>query len=294
MGPLIGQFESKQKNEPSSFLPANAESVRALELSDQFTSAEGVAAIAVFSREGGLTPTDRAAIADVQEELPRRRPRGSSSVEPAAVLEGRRGSARRRSDRRGRRRGGADRRRRLDPGDGVGRRAGRPGGEGHRAGRLLGRREHGVRGHQLDAPLHHRSARVRTPRHHLPQPDLLDLPAARRLLRRGPRARHRVAPRRCRRRRQRPDGRHPPRARLRRGNRLRAPPHSAVPRGAPSPRGQARGHADRGSAGRPRESWLRPAPSSRRCCASRSRPSTRSPGSARSARWASQSPRRRC
>ena len=35
MGPLIGQFESKQKNEPSSFLPAGAESVRALALSEQ-------------------------------------------------------------------------------------------------------------------------------------------------------------------------------------------------------------------------------------------------------------------
>ena len=31
LGPLIGQFESKQRNEPSSFLPEDAESVRALE-----------------------------------------------------------------------------------------------------------------------------------------------------------------------------------------------------------------------------------------------------------------------
>jgi len=82
LGPLIGQFESKQRNEPSSFLPADAESVRALELSDQFPSAEGVAAIAVFSRESGLTPQDREAIAGVQEELSTSPPDGVVSVSP--------------------------------------------------------------------------------------------------------------------------------------------------------------------------------------------------------------------
>jgi RND superfamily putative drug exporter len=82
LGPLIGTFESKQRNEPSSFLPADAESVRALELSDQFPSAEGVAAIAVFAREGGLTPADRQAIADVREELDANRPEGVVSVSP--------------------------------------------------------------------------------------------------------------------------------------------------------------------------------------------------------------------
>ena len=78
MGPLIGQFESKQRNEPSSFLPEDAESVRALELSDQFPSAEGVAAIAVFSRDGRPDREDREAIADVQAELAASRPRASS------------------------------------------------------------------------------------------------------------------------------------------------------------------------------------------------------------------------
>jgi RND superfamily putative drug exporter len=82
LGPLIGSFESKQRNEPSSFLPSDAESVEALELSDQFPSAEGVAAIAVWAREGGLTDEDRAAIAEAQAELAASPPEGVVSVSP--------------------------------------------------------------------------------------------------------------------------------------------------------------------------------------------------------------------
>ena len=80
LGPLIGSFESKQRNEPSSFLPADAESVRALELSDEFPSAEGIEAIVVFSREGGLTAADREYIASVQAELDANPPEGVVSV----------------------------------------------------------------------------------------------------------------------------------------------------------------------------------------------------------------------
>ena len=82
LGPLIGSFESKQRNEPSSFLPGDAESVRALELSDQFPSAEGVAGIVVFSREGGLTPADREQIANIQAELDANPPDGVVLVSP--------------------------------------------------------------------------------------------------------------------------------------------------------------------------------------------------------------------
>ena len=82
LGPLIGSFESKQKNEPSSFLPADAESVRALELSDQFPSAEGIEAIVVLAREGGLTPADREQIASIRAELDANRPEGVVSVSP--------------------------------------------------------------------------------------------------------------------------------------------------------------------------------------------------------------------
>jgi RND superfamily putative drug exporter len=87
MGPLIGQFESKQRNEPSSFLPENAESVRALELSEQFENGQGVAAIAVFARESGLTGEDREAIQEVQAELAAFPPEGVVAVSPPQYSE---------------------------------------------------------------------------------------------------------------------------------------------------------------------------------------------------------------
>ena len=87
LGPLIGSFESKQKNEPSSFLPEDAESVQALELSDGFPSAEGVAAIAIFSREGALSDADRAAIAGIQEQLAASPPDGVVAVSPPQPAE---------------------------------------------------------------------------------------------------------------------------------------------------------------------------------------------------------------
>jgi RND superfamily putative drug exporter len=82
LGPLIGSFESKQRNEPSSFLPEDAESVRALELMDEFPSAEGIEAIVVFAREGGLTPADSEWIAGVRAELDESPPEGVVSVSP--------------------------------------------------------------------------------------------------------------------------------------------------------------------------------------------------------------------
>ena len=82
LGPLIGSFESKQRDEPTSFLPGGAESVRAAELSAEFPSAEGTAAIAVFAREGGLTSGDRETIAEIQARIDRDRPEGVVSVSP--------------------------------------------------------------------------------------------------------------------------------------------------------------------------------------------------------------------
>jgi RND superfamily putative drug exporter len=87
LGPLIGSFESKQRNEPSSFLPENAESVRALELSDRFPSAEGAAAIPVFARQGGLTGDDRRAVASIRDELDTEKPEGVVSVSPIQLAE---------------------------------------------------------------------------------------------------------------------------------------------------------------------------------------------------------------
>jgi RND superfamily putative drug exporter len=69
LGPQIGRFESVQENEPSSFLPAEAESVRVLETADAFPSGEATEAIVVASREGGLTDADRQALQAVNDAL---------------------------------------------------------------------------------------------------------------------------------------------------------------------------------------------------------------------------------
>ncbi len=83
LGPLIGKFESAQRNEPSSFLPGGAESVRVLEASRQFPSGEAAPAIAVFSSDDGLSAADRAAIEAARSELNERPPRGVQPVGPA-------------------------------------------------------------------------------------------------------------------------------------------------------------------------------------------------------------------
>ncbi|HYI75597.1 MAG TPA: MMPL family transporter [Gaiellaceae bacterium] len=87
LGPLIGSFESKQKNEPSSFLPEDAESVRALELAEQFPSGRGVSAIAVVAREDGLTEADREAISGVAADLADSPPEGVVAVIPPRFSE---------------------------------------------------------------------------------------------------------------------------------------------------------------------------------------------------------------
>ena len=87
LGPLIGTFESKQQNEPSSFLPGSAESVAVLDASRAFRSAEGTDAIVVFSREGGLTTADKRAIADVQASLEENPPDGVRAPRPPVYAE---------------------------------------------------------------------------------------------------------------------------------------------------------------------------------------------------------------
>jgi RND superfamily putative drug exporter len=63
LGPFIGKFEGAQQNEPSSFLPGDAESVRVLETSDEFPAGDVTAAIVVFRDPGGLDADAQAAIA---------------------------------------------------------------------------------------------------------------------------------------------------------------------------------------------------------------------------------------
>ena len=62
IGPLAGKFEDAQENDPADYLPANAESVEALDQLDGFPSDDQADAITVFHRDGGLTADDLAAI----------------------------------------------------------------------------------------------------------------------------------------------------------------------------------------------------------------------------------------
>jgi RND superfamily putative drug exporter len=75
-----GKFEGAQKNETSSFLPGDAESVKALKAVEQYPGGEVAPAVIVYHRAGGLTAADRAAIAADLGKLNANRPR---LVQPA-------------------------------------------------------------------------------------------------------------------------------------------------------------------------------------------------------------------
>ena len=90
LGQQIGALESKEKNEPVSFLPGDAESVAVLEASKQFRLGEGTYAIPVFARESGLTAADRAAVMMAREEINAAPPEGVRPVaEPGYSADGR-------------------------------------------------------------------------------------------------------------------------------------------------------------------------------------------------------------
>src|SRR4029079_2311523 len=69
-----GKLEGAQKNESSSFLPADAESVKALEAVKQFPGGELAPAVIVFERQGGLTDADKQRIDDTVTKLNTDRP----------------------------------------------------------------------------------------------------------------------------------------------------------------------------------------------------------------------------
>ena len=62
LGPSSGKFEDAQENEPSSFLPGDAESVRVLEAANAFPGGEVTQAIVVFRDRDGLDGAAREAI----------------------------------------------------------------------------------------------------------------------------------------------------------------------------------------------------------------------------------------
>jgi RND superfamily putative drug exporter len=58
LSPFSGKFEDAQENEATSFLPGDAESVRALRAIEQFPDGQVAAAVTIVSRDGGLTGED--------------------------------------------------------------------------------------------------------------------------------------------------------------------------------------------------------------------------------------------
>ena len=69
LSPFSGKFEDAQENEATSFLPGDAESVRALEAIERFEDGQVAAAVTVIARKGGLTPDDRAAAEKLVQDL---------------------------------------------------------------------------------------------------------------------------------------------------------------------------------------------------------------------------------
>ena len=65
------KLASVQENNSAAFLPQEAESTRALELQGRFQNSEVSPGILVYERPGGLTDTDRAAVAADLEEISR-------------------------------------------------------------------------------------------------------------------------------------------------------------------------------------------------------------------------------
>jgi RND superfamily putative drug exporter len=73
-GAFAGKFENAQKNETSSFLPGDAESVKALDAVKQYPGGEIAPAVIVYERRGGLTARDRGTLAADRAKLNAGRP----------------------------------------------------------------------------------------------------------------------------------------------------------------------------------------------------------------------------
>ena len=84
LGPLAGRFEGAQENEPSTFLPGNAESVKVLEASKGFPSGQQTPAVAVFRDPAGLGASGRAAVEQSRADLGAAEIPGVSGVSPVA------------------------------------------------------------------------------------------------------------------------------------------------------------------------------------------------------------------
>jgi RND superfamily putative drug exporter len=82
LGPFIGKVEGAQQNEPSSFLPGDAESVRVLEASDGFPGGDVTDAIVVFRAERPFEAQDREAIVTARSSIARAAIEGAREPSP--------------------------------------------------------------------------------------------------------------------------------------------------------------------------------------------------------------------
>ena len=95
---LPGKFADAEENESTSFLPGDAESTKALEVTERFQGGELAPMVVVYRREGGLTPADRRRIARDRAELnrldlratsqfgaPQRSPDGTAAIVQASI-----------------------------------------------------------------------------------------------------------------------------------------------------------------------------------------------------------------
>src|SRR3954470_12607721 len=85
IGPLAGKFENAQKNETSSFLPGDAESVKTLDAIKKFPSGQVAPAIAVYQRKGVLTAADRKRVRDDRRALLAKRIVGVKGIPPPTI-----------------------------------------------------------------------------------------------------------------------------------------------------------------------------------------------------------------
>jgi len=84
-GSVAGKFEEVQRNDPVSYLPGDAESVKALEQVEEFPSGQLIPAVTVYHREGGLTRADLATIARDRAALDADPPPRANRTAPPAV-----------------------------------------------------------------------------------------------------------------------------------------------------------------------------------------------------------------
>jgi len=84
-GTFGGKFEDAQKNEQSSFLPGDAESVKAIDAVEGLPSGDVIPAVVVYRRDGGLTPADRRQIGDERTALNRALPKQMTAFAAPAI-----------------------------------------------------------------------------------------------------------------------------------------------------------------------------------------------------------------